>query len=212
PSAPPSVMPGTLRSASASEEAPCVCSSALLITVTDCGMSRRSPGSLLSEGALMKESRSRVCSILTSGRMAVAVTAGAACAVTTGVAASVACAQAAGAENRASRAEAMGVRRFIGRFFLVVSVRDGRDSKYESLAFANDAGNSPPAPMAPVGGRARAQHRPPDARRAREVFHAGQLRRLRGRQEARRHPCRGHLGLPDEAEVLRVGGAARREQ
>ena len=40
PSAAPIVIPGTLRKASARLVAPCACISVLLITVTDCGMSR----------------------------------------------------------------------------------------------------------------------------------------------------------------------------
>src|SRR5436190_243803 len=42
PSAAPIVMPGMLRTAEPSEVAPCDCMIALLITTTDCGMSRTS--------------------------------------------------------------------------------------------------------------------------------------------------------------------------
>ncbi len=39
--------------------------------------------------------------------------------------------------------------------------------------------------------------------------HAGQLRRLRGRPQARRHPGRGHQRLREPPGLLRLGGAVR---
>ena len=66
PSAPPSVTPGTLRSASDSEFAPWLCSSALLSTVTDCGTSFRSADSLLSDVLFLPKSLSAWPSTSTS--------------------------------------------------------------------------------------------------------------------------------------------------
>ncbi len=119
PSAPPSVTPGTLRSASDSDAAPWLCSSALLSTVTDCGTSRRSAGSLFSELSFFVKALELCPAISTSCTPMTAVAApGAAAAAALPTAAEAllvlaVCDQAGAAAVNASSAEAIGVRRFI---------------------------------------------------------------------------------------------------
>src|SRR5476651_1423278 len=60
PSAAPTVTPGTREMAEVSDVEPCDCISALVMTVTDCGVSRRSPTRSSAEAGLAKSSLGRV--------------------------------------------------------------------------------------------------------------------------------------------------------